>query len=119
MITTAVARDRRPGTRSGAGRAVVRDAQWCGRRDNQRTIPGVLTDLLARAYPAWSLGLRYGGSTGCSRAAGVGCARCGVRPRVRDGRPGDPAVLVRRLPVQRGPAAGQAARTATPGHRHG
>ena len=71
----------------------------------------VRSTCLARLYP-WPI-------PGSPRAAGAGRARRGVRGRIRRHRPGDPAVLIRGLPVQRGPAAGQAARQAPPGHRRG
>src|SRR6202041_3668650 len=94
--------------RSGSGWGTAAAVISCAGTDPVTGVANpraLITVLLAQAYLARSLGLRHGGSTGCSRAADVGCARCGLRPRVRGCRPGDPAVIVRRLPVQRGPAA--------------
>ena len=56
------------------------------------------------------VGLGHGRSTAGPRAAGARRHRRVVRPGLRRRRPADPALLVRRLPGQRGAAARQAAR---------
>ena len=88
--------------RLGPGRSAARGGPLPAPR---RYAPRARPDGLGAAV----ISLGHGRSTAGSRAAGARRPRGGVRPGVRRRGPGDPAVLVRRLPGQRGAAAGQAA----------